>query len=75
MCAIIELNGQICAIFKAIAQSFPPGIQTQLLNATLKATPRHETKVSLLSHAEGLPSWHSLLDWTTFLQFGTIPRS
>ena len=44
MCAIIELNGQLCAIFKVIAQSFPPGIQVQLLSASLKATTRHETK-------------------------------
>ena len=36
MCAIIELNGQICAIFKVVAQSFPPGIQAQLLGATLE---------------------------------------
>ena len=36
MCAIIELNGQICAVFKVVAQSFPPGIQAQLLGATLE---------------------------------------
>ena len=50
MCAIIELNGQLCAIFKVIAQSFPPGIQVQLLSASLKATTRHETKLVILSH-------------------------
>ena len=50
ICAIIELNGQLCAIFKVIAQSFPPGIQVQLLSASLKATTRHETKEGELPH-------------------------